>query len=111
MDLSVNLNGAGSVVLNKLDVLTGLPHLKIATGYTLRGKQLRTPPLSDADFSQVKPNYITLPGWQKDITGVQKFKELPKPTKDYIRSIEKYLEVPIQYFSIGPDRRQTVQLF
>jgi adenylosuccinate synthase len=108
---AVNLNGAGSVVLNKLDVLSGLPRLKIATGYTLRGKQLRTPPLSDADFSQVKPNYITLPGWQKDITGVQKFKELPKPTKDYIRFIEKYLAVPIQYFSIGPDRRQTVRMF
>jgi len=108
---AVGLNGTKSVVLNKLDVLSGLPRLKIATEYNINGKRLRTPPTSDADFSRAKPMYTTLPGWRNDVSGVRSVDDLPKQAKDFLKFVEKYLAVPIQYVSVGPDRRQTMRMF
>lgn len=46
------------------------------------------------DLARVQPNYITLKGWKSDISKARRFDQLPTPAQEYIRLIEKHLNVP-----------------
>lgn len=105
---AVELNGVKVLVLTKLDVLGGLKKIKIATGYMLKGKKLAYPPVSEKEFNQIKPIYQTFDGWEQDISSVKKFGLLPDNCRKYVRAIEDFLKVPIQFISVGPERNQTI---
>lgn len=107
---AIELNGVKSLALTKLDVLAGLPKIKIATGYVLKGKKLAYPPVSQKDFAQVKLEYKIFDGWEEDISLVRKFNRLPTSCRKYVKAIEDFLKVPIQFISVGPDRTQTIMM-
>ena len=60
------------------------------------------------DESNLSANYTSLPGWDKDLTGLSNISELPSELNNYITFLEKELEVPITVVSVGPDRTQTL---
>ena len=47
---------------------------------------------------------MEMPGWDEDITGVREFNKLPRTAQDYVLEIEKAIECPIPYVSVGPER-------
>ena len=50
---------------------------------------------ADLDIlEKVIVQYETLPGWQTDISKCRQFSDLPINAQNYIKIIEKYLEVP-----------------
>lgn len=102
------LNGFTGIALTKLDVLTGLPKLKIATQYRLKSKVITIFPSSLADVAKCKPVYTTFAGWNEDISGIRQMKDLPRNCLIYIRSIEKMLGIPIRYISVGAERSQII---
>lgn len=104
---SVRLNGLTELVLTKLDVLSGLPELKICVAYKYKGQELRYPPQAEAGLTNVEPIYETIPGWQEDISAASSFDELPQAVQNYVRRIEELLQVPATVISVGPDRAQT----
>lgn len=106
---AIELNGVKSLVLTKLDVLTGLPKIKFAAGYVLKGKKLAYPPLSQKDFTQLKLEYEIFDGWEDDINLVRKFNRLPVNCRKYVTAIEDFLGVPVKFISVGPDRGQTIK--
>ena len=57
---------------------------------------------------RVTPVYETVPGWQKDITGVRKMADLPQAARDYLDRISQLIGRPVEVVSIGPDREQTI---
>ena len=69
--------------MTKLDVLTGLPEIKIATHYKIGARVLPDGymPASLEQFDQVEPVYLTLPGWTEDISKCTSFEELPNNAK------------------------------
>lgn len=83
LDLNVvkyanRLNGFSSINLTKLDVLSGIPNLKVATHYELDGKKLEgSMPGNVDDLARCETVYVDLPGWEEDITKVKSFEELP----------------------------------
>lgn len=103
------LNGFTSIALTKLDVLTGLPQLKIATHYIYSGKKITDFPTSLAALTKCRPVYKTFFGWKEDISAVKHAHDLPKNCLIYIRAIEKMIGVPIRYISVGPDRRSVIE--
>jgi len=105
-----NLNGVNQLILTKLDVLSGLESIKIATGYSLKRKKITTPPANENDWSKIKPHYLTLPGWQEDISHIKQFHLLPKNCQQFVNKIKSILQIPIKYISVGPDRKQTIIL-
>ena len=107
---SVMINSIDSIVITKLDVLSGLKNIKIATSYSLLGKKILTLPTNEDDWLKIKPHYLTLPGWQEDITQIKQFNSLPPNCQRYIRKIESLLKIRIKYISVGPDRKQTIVL-
>jgi adenylosuccinate synthase len=71
-------------------------------------KKINSYPSHIEDLKLVKPHYIEFPSFQKDITNVKKFDELPVELKNYLLYISKELKSEIAFVSVGPDRKQTI---
>lgn len=64
--------------MTKLDVLSGLPKLEVATHYELRGKKLNGQmPATLEDLAECKIVTETLDGWSEDISNVKSKAALP----------------------------------
>jgi len=104
------LSGFNYLTITKLDVLSSLKKIKICTHYLLRGKKILEVPSLIHEFEKCRPVYKEFKGWQKDISGMRKFGELPKEAQEYIKFIEKNLKVSVKYVFVGPERSQTIIL-
>ena len=102
--------GTTELTITLLDVLDDLEEINIANKYILDGKEIDFVPSSDDLYEQCKPVYIKVKGWKKDITQIKNYKELPKEAKDYLKKIEELIGLPITRFSVGPDRKQTIEI-
>jgi adenylosuccinate synthase len=102
------LNGFNNIAVTKLDVLTGLPEIKIATHYLLGGKKIYEFPARMSDLPLCRPEYRIFKGWQKDIGKIKDYLSLPEEVKNYLAFIEKRLDVPIKYISCGAEREAII---
>jgi adenylosuccinate synthase len=105
---SVDLCGTTAVALTLIDVLSGLDHIQICTGYKYQGSRL---PYFRADMdtlAEVEPIYETLPGWRGNISGCRRFEELPHEAQQYVNRVEKLIGAPIKMVSVGPERSATL---
>ena len=102
------LNGLAGVALTKLDVLSGLPRLKVCVGYEIDGVRQDEVPLCLADFEAAKPVYEELEGWKEDISNSREFNDLPKAARKYVQMLEEVTGVEVSLVSVGPDRNQTI---
>jgi adenylosuccinate synthase len=110
VNTSIRLNGLAGLVITKLDVLTGIPKLKIAVGYQCGSKELRSvPPELDA-LEACQPIYEELPGWDEDISAIRSFSDLPANTRRYLKAIEEIAGIPLSIISVGPGRDETMVL-
>ncbi len=104
------INSLSSICLTKLDVLDNLKEIKICIAYEINGKETVDMPFSMTDYENIKPIYITLPGWQQSTVGAKSLETLPKNALDYIRKIEALTQTKISILSTGPDRAETLIL-
>ena len=104
------VNGFSEIFLTKLDVLTGLSEIPVCTAYRRAGKELHSLDFSgDARLlSQCVPVYETLPGWQEDLRECRTWGDLPEAARAYVRFIEEYTGLPMEYISVGPERSALV---
>lgn len=107
---AARINGLDELAIMKLDVLSGLPELRIATAYRVNGKLTRDYPHSINEFSRAKPVYETMKGWKEDVTTAQKWSDLPLNARKYLKRLEKLTGVPIRIVSVGSQRHQTIFL-
>lgn len=107
---SRRMSSLTGISLMLLDVLTGIPTLKLCYAYKLDGKEIHSLPACVEDLDRVEPLYIELPGWSEDISHVTSFEELPVNAQNYIDKISELVHCPIDMFSVGPDRKQTIVL-
>jgi len=105
---AVRLNGTTGLAVTKLDVLGGLPELKICTGYRYEGNDILYPPQREGALAAVTPLYETMPGWQEDISSCRSFDDLPEAAKRYLNRIEELAGAPITIISVGPGREETL---
>ncbi|MFX3623276.1 MAG: adenylosuccinate synthase [Ectobacillus sp.] len=101
------VSGITDLSLNSIDVLTGIPTLKICVAYKYRGEILQEFPASLRILSECEPVYEELPGWTEDITGVKTLDELPENARHYVERISQLTGITLSVFSVGPDRNQT----
>jgi adenylosuccinate synthase len=105
---SSRINGLSGLCITKLDVLDGLPELKICTGYRLRGEAVDLLPMGADDVAACEPVLETLPGWKESTVGLTSFAALPEAARAYLAKIETLCEVPIDIVSTGPERGETI---
>lgn len=106
---SIRLNGLTDIALTKLDVMQGLPSLKICTAYSYNGEKINFPPQEEGGLGEVTPIYEEMPGFTEDISACSSWDALPETVKKYILRIEELCGVPVTYVSLGPDRDQTIK--
>ncbi len=107
---SVRLNGISGLCITKLDVLDGLPVLKMGVGYELDGKPCDVLPYGAAAVARAKPMLEEMPGWTESTVGVTQFDKLPLNAQRYLNRMSEVCGVPIDMVSTGPDRNETILL-
>ena len=99
----VECQGATTIALTKLDVLSYLDEIPICARYELDGREIDEFPFP-AVLADARPVETSMPGWKCDISGVRKWEDLPQAARDYVEYIEKAIGCPIGYVSVGPER-------
>jgi adenylosuccinate synthase len=106
---AVRLNGLTGLAITKLDVLTGIDPLQVATEYTgPEGARFDEFPYHQSILHKATGAYTELPGWHEDISGVRNMEDLPQAARDYLAFIEEYLGVPVVLVGVGPGRDQMI---
>jgi adenylosuccinate synthase len=105
---SIRLNGLTGLAMTKLDILTGISPIRIATGYELDGQIMDRVPAEITDLDRVKPLYRELKGWDEPIEHCTSFDELPRPAREYVETVEHMTGVPVTLISVGPGREQSI---
>jgi adenylosuccinate synthase len=101
-------SSVSGLCVTKLDVLDGLPTIRICTGYRYGGKVSGTPPLLVEDFGSVEPVYEDMPGWRQSTVGLTSYEQLPANARAYLARMQEVVGVPVDIISTGPDREQTI---
>jgi adenylosuccinate synthase len=101
---AIMINGVTRLFMTKADVLSGFESIKICTSYRIDGKECSEIPFSSD--SGIEPVYITLPGWNDNISGIRKFDKLPESLRKFIEFVENHTGVPVTMVSVGPDREE-----
>jgi len=105
---AIKINGITELVLTKLDCLKGINPLKICIAYKYKNKILYDFPPSRKVQQLVEPVYIEIEGFNEEIRGITKHKNLPKNVKKYVELIEKYCGLKIKMISLGRERDETI---
>jgi adenylosuccinate synthase len=107
---SVQVNSVSSIVLNKLDILSGLEEIEVCVGYRVDNEIVEEWPLSAAQLERAAPLYETFEGWTRDLRSCRTVDELPDAARRYVAAIEQRAGVPISHVSVGPERTQTIEV-
>jgi adenylosuccinate synthase len=102
------VNGLDALALTKLDVLDGLPELKVCTSYRCHGTSLTEMPGDLGQLAACEPVYETLPGWSAPVAGVRRFEDLPREARSYVARLEEVTGVPAAIVSTGSSREDTI---
>jgi len=104
---AVQINGVTKLIMMKADVLSGFENIKVGTGYNYKGNKIFHLPYS-INNGELKPFYKDFCSWEEDIDNLDDINQIPMELDEYIKFLEKELEVPIAIVSVGPDRKQTL---
>ncbi|MDA8213373.1 MAG: adenylosuccinate synthase [Clostridia bacterium] len=108
---AVRVSGIDTLAITKLDVLSGIPALKICTGYRYEdGSVIEDFPASLKVLAKCQPIYEELPGWTEDISQARSFEELPQNAQNYLNRIRELSGVKFSIIGVGTRRSQTLIL-
>ena len=95
--------GATSIALTKLDVLSYMEKIPVCAHYEVNGRQTDEFPFPCL-LDEAKPVTEYLEGWKCDISGIRRWEDLPKAARDYVEYVERRVGCHIGYVSVGPER-------
>lgn len=101
-------NKADHIAMTKLDILSNFEEIKLCVGYELNGKITNYVSGDGENLEKCKPIYESIPGWSEDISKIRDHKKLPKNAKKYIKKIEDFVGVPIDFIGVGPNREEVI---
>lgn len=104
------VQGATVLALTKLDILSGYEKIPVCTAYEVDGEIVHNFPIG-VKLAKAKPVYEFVDGWNCDISKCRKKEELPEKALKYIQYIEKQMNCPIQYVSVGAEREAYIKMF
>ncbi len=107
---AIIINGISGLCITKLDVLDGLPEIKVCVGYDLNGRRVDILPLDADDIVACRPVYDGFPGWRESTFGVTEWAKLPRNARRYLERVQEFIGAPIDMVSTGPGREHTIVL-
>ncbi len=106
---AVEVNSVSAIMLNKLDILSGLDAIQLCVAYEIDGERVDAWPTSADVLARARPVYETFPGWPEPLHDVRALADLPEPARRYVAALEEHAGVPIVLVSVGPERTQTIE--
>jgi adenylosuccinate synthase len=107
---AARVNGLTELFLTKLDVLSGLPRVRLCTAYRYGGERFEDFPPHQSIFHRAEPLYEELPGWSEDLGGARRWEDLPPAARRFVDRVAREAGVPVRLLSVGPERDQTLQV-
>lgn len=107
---SIRLNGLSGLLITKLDVLSGIPELKIATAYQCGPRRIESIPPQIAALEACEPICEVFPGWEESLAGARSMSDLPPNAVRYLKAIEEITGVRLSVVSVGAGREETIVL-
>ena len=107
---AVQINSLSGLCLTKLDVLDGMPELRICVDYRTRDGRAVGRRFDGESYKEVVPVYETLPGWTESTSAVRDFDALPDNARAYVQRIAEAVGTPVDLISTGPERSETIVL-
>ncbi len=105
------VNGLTGLVLNKLDILTGIGPIKMATAYQHPKLGLiKTLPWDTDILAECTPVYEEFPGWDVEIPKSGKIKDLPPQAIRFVEAVSKAVDVPVTMVGTGPNRSEALYI-
>ena len=101
------INGVTQIVMTKADILDNLEQLEVCTSYSIDGKETNEVPFQ-MNKMKIDPVYKAFKGWNTNIENYKTMDSIPEEMKGYIKFINEYLQVPVNYISNGPGRDQII---
>ncbi len=105
---AIAVNSVSSMMVNKLDILSGLPEVQVCVGYRIDGRIVDEWPVRAGDLARAEPVYETFHGWEADLRGARRLQDLPHEALAYLDGLEALAGAPIALVSVGPERTQTI---
>ena len=105
---AARVNGFTELFVTKLDVLSGLPEVRVCTAYRYEGVRYDDFPPHQSIFHKAEPVYEELEGWSEDIGAARDFDDLPPAARKYVERISELAGVAVRTLSVGPERDQTL---
>ena len=106
---AVRVSGIQYLAITKLDVLAGIPKIKICVAYELDGERIETYPDNVHDLQRVKPIYEEVEGFG-DVRDARSFEDLPAAAVSYVERLADHLNCKIALLSVGPGRGEDMEL-
>ncbi len=105
---ALKTGGVKGIAMTKLDILDGMPEIKVCVAYDLNGERIERLPASMSGQAGVKPIYETIEGWSQSTYGARSWAQLPANAIKYVRRIEELTETPVALLSTSPEREDTI---
>ncbi len=105
---AIKTSGIHGIALTKLDVLDGLPEIKVGVGYMLDGKRIERFPAAEEAQKRVEPVYENFEGWKDTTAGARSWAQLPAQAIKYVKYLEELIECPVALLSTSPEREDTI---
>lgn len=102
----IEFGGITEMMITKLDVLSGLSTLRVATRYDNIDEGAT---LTNRTLEQAQPHLETLRGWEEEIHHVRSYADLPPATRAYLRFIQNEVQTPITGASLGAHRDAMIE--
>jgi hypothetical protein len=106
---AVAVNSISSIMLNKLDILSGIDPIRLCVAYDVEGRRVDAWPSSATVLARATPIYDEFDGWSEPIHDVRSLADLPENARRYVTALEEHAGVPIVLVSVGPERTQTIE--
>ena len=104
----VEVQAATQIALTKLDVLSYMDKIPVCIHYLVNGEKTDRFPFPTA-LKDAKPVIVYFDGWKCDISKCTSWDELPVQAQKYVEFIEKEIECPITYVSVGAEREAIIK--
>ena len=104
----VKVQGADSIALTKMDVLSYLDRIPVCVAYEVDGERTLNFPTGEK-LNRAKPVIEYVRGFG-DVSGCRTWESLPEAAKEYVRYLEQAVGCKIQYVSVGAGRDEYVEI-
>jgi adenylosuccinate synthase len=102
------VNGIDDLAITNIDGLDTVETIKVCIAYRDGSKRYDHMPNDEQILARAKPVYAEFKGWQCPLDKVRRWKDLPKPARDYVRAIAELTGARLSIASVGPGRSQTI---